>query len=185
MAVQRRTSALGCAILRLLMRSPAPVRRARATVRRAPARSPAPRTPPGLLLRASAPARDRPRAVRRAAARASGSPAGTSSALSSSTRSSRAAGVSAVKSGVPQASAWKALFGITRLALSEVPKMPSAQPARWSSAGRRSYSTQGTHSTFSGRSSHKALELAAADDAEVKVGRGPSGGDATSPTATR
>ena len=60
--------------------------------------------------------------------------------------------MSAVKSGVPQASAWKALFGITRIALSEVPKMPSAQPARWSSAGRRSYSTQGTHSTFSGRS---------------------------------
>ena len=44
------------------------------------------------------------------------------------TSSSRAAGVSAVTSGVPQASAWNALFGITRPAFAEVPKTPSAQP---------------------------------------------------------
>ncbi len=43
------------------------------------------------------------------------------------------AGVSAVTSGVPQASAWNALFGITRPAFADVPKTPSAQPARWSS----------------------------------------------------
>ena len=59
-----------------------------------------------------------------------GSPGGTSSALSPSRRSSRAAGVSAVTSGVPQASAWNALFGITRAALADVPKMPSAHDAR-------------------------------------------------------
>ena len=44
----------------------------------------------------------------------------------------------AVTSGVPHASAWKALFGITRPAFAEVPKTPSAQPARWISAGSRS-----------------------------------------------
>ena len=59
-------------------------------------------------------------------------------------------GVSAVTSGVPHASAWNALFGITRLAFAEVPKTPSAQPARWISSGSSSYSTHSTHSTFGG-----------------------------------
>ena len=75
---------------------------------------------------------------RTAAASADASPGGTSSALSTSTSSSRAAGVSAVITGTPQASAWKTLFGITRPAFSEVPKTPSAQPALWSSRGSRS-----------------------------------------------
>ena len=44
-------------------------------------------------------------------------------------REARAAGVSAVTSGVPQASAWYALFGITRVAFDEAPKMPSAHAA--------------------------------------------------------
>ena len=51
----------------------------------------------------------------------------------------------------PHASAWNTLFGITRSAFADVPKIPSAQPARWSSSGSRSYSTHGTHSTFGGR----------------------------------
>src|SRR5438094_3231648 len=91
-----------------------------------------------------------------AAARACGSPGGTSRALSSSPSSSRAAGVSAVTSGVPQARAWKALFGITLPALSEAPKIPRAPPARWSSPGRRALSTQWTHSTLAGLSSRSA-----------------------------
>ena len=41
----------------------------------------------------------------------------------------RCAGVSLVISGVAVASAWNALLGMTRLALSEVPKIPSAHPA--------------------------------------------------------
>ena len=90
----------------------------------------------GLL---HSPARGRRRARRRrcsgvtrriAATSASGSPGGTSSALFPSSSSSRAAGVSAVTTGVPHASAWKTLFGITRAAFAEVPKIPSAQEAR-------------------------------------------------------
>ena len=83
--------------------------------------------------------------------------------------------MSAVTSGVPQASAWKALFGITRFAFSEVPKIPSAQPARWSSSGSRSYSTHGTQSTFARPVAHERLELAAADQAEAQLGRGARG----------
>ena len=41
----------------------------------------------------------------------------------------RAAGVSAVTSAVAVAIAWKALFGITRPVFSDMPKIPSAQPA--------------------------------------------------------
>ena len=123
-----------------------------ATARRAPPRSPVPgrhRAPPSPIRRASAASLA---SRRTAAASASGSPAGTSSALSPSTSSSRAAGVSAVTSGVPQASAWNALFGITRPVFAEVPKTPRAHPARWSSSGRCSYSTHSTHSTLGGRS---------------------------------
>ena len=76
-------------------------------------------------------------------------------------------------SGVPQASAWNALFGITRAAFAELPKIPSAQPAAWSSAGSCSYSTQGTHSTFGGPRVEKPVELPAADDAERELGREP------------
>ena len=78
---------------------------------------------------------------------------------------------------MPQASAWNALFGITRCALSEVPKIPSAQPARWSSPGRRSYSTQGIQLDVRGSLAEQALELAAADDAEAKLGRGAGRGE--------
>ncbi len=90
---------------------------------------------------------------RSASASASASPGRTRSALSPSTSNSRAAGVSAVTSGVAQAIAWNALFGITRAAFSERPKIPSAAPAAWSSPASCSYSTQGTHSTFAGRRS--------------------------------
>jgi hypothetical protein len=38
-------------------------------------------------------------------------------------------------SGVPHASAWNALFGITRAALPLVPKMPSAHPVPRRAAG--------------------------------------------------
>jgi len=68
-------------------------------------------------------------ARRSAAARASGFPDGTSKAFSPSAKSSRAAGVSAVMTGVPQAIAWKTLFGMTRAAFDEVPKIPSAHSA--------------------------------------------------------
>src|SRR5204862_35827 len=103
---------------------------------------------------------------------------GTSSALSSWASSSRAAGVSAVTSGVPQASAWNALFGITRRALSEVPKIPRAAPAWCSSPESWSYSTQGAHSTFGGRVSSGApgggqVEVAGvADEHDVELGVG-------------
>jgi hypothetical protein len=40
-------------------------------------------------------------------------------------------------SGAAQAIAWNALFGMTRCALPEAPKIPSVQPARWISPGRR------------------------------------------------
>ena len=123
-----------------------------ATARRAPPRSPVPGRHRARRRRSGARVRHRspaaalpPPAPRRRAA-------GTSSALSPSTSSSRAAGVSAVTSGVPQASAWNALFGITRPVFAEVPKTPRAQPARWSSSGRCSYSTHSTHSTLAGRS---------------------------------
>ena len=86
-------------------------------------------------------------------------------------------GVSAVTSGVPQAIVWNALFGITRPALAPVPKMPSAQPADWISPGRSSYSTQGIHSTFGGRSSQERLELPAPDDAERDLGCERGGGE--------
>jgi hypothetical protein len=46
-----------------------------------------------------------------------------------SVSSSRAACVSAVITGVPVASAWKTLFGITRPVFGPGLKMPSAQPA--------------------------------------------------------
>ena len=46
-----------------------------------------------------------------------------------------AAGVSAVTRGVPVASAWKTLLGITRAALAEVPKIPSAAREPRSTAG--------------------------------------------------
>src|SRR5262245_49354324 len=118
---------------------------------------------PSTRWLARAPYVSRPPAPRRAAssessarrltapASASGSPGGTSSASRPPVSSSRAAGVSAVMRGTPQARAWNALFGITRRAFSEVPNTPRAQPARWSSAGSRSYSTQRIHSTFGGR----------------------------------
>ncbi len=51
--------------------------------------------------------------------------------------------------------------------------MPSAQPARPSSSGSRSYSTQSTHSTFAGALAQERLELAAADDAERDLRREP------------
>ena len=79
--------------------------------------------------------------------------------------------MSAVTSGVPHASAWNALFGITRAALPDVPKIPSAQPARCSSPGSRSYSTHGTCSTFGGAVAEQRVELARSDDAERDVGR--------------
>ena len=72
-------------------------------------------------------------------------------------------------SGVPQASAWKALFGITRCAFAEVPKMPSAHEARCSSSGSRSYSTHGTQSTFAGRPARR-VELAATDNPQPQLG---------------
>ena len=50
------------------------------------------------------------------------------------TRSSRAAGVLAVIKGLPMASVWYALFGITLPALAEVPNIPreTRHRARWS-----------------------------------------------------
>ena len=147
----------------------------RATARRAPPRSRAPGRRRARRRRSARASAASPASRRTAAASASGSPAGTSSALSPSTSSSRAAGVSAVTSGVPQASAWNALFGITRPVFAEVPKTPSAHPARWSSSGSRSYSTHSTHSTLGGRSRSSAVELAAADDAERHLRREPRG----------
>ena len=90
------------------------LRAATASGRRAPLRSPAPRRRPDR--RGSARGASSGSAARRriASASAAGSPGGTSSAFSPSRSSSRAAGVSAVISGAPQASAWYALFGITR-----------------------------------------------------------------------
>ena len=144
-AVQSRTFGRGL--------TPGALPAASASARRAPPRSPAPRRrprPPRLRARPSSGSAARRRI---ASASAAGSPGGTSSAFSSSRSSSRAAGVSAVISGAPHASAWNALFGITRCALSDVPKIPSAQPALQYSRGRSSYSSHSTHSTLAGRSS--------------------------------
>ena len=101
------------------------------------------------------------------------------------------AGVSAVTSGVPHASAWNALFGITRAAFSDVPKTPSAQPARCSSAGRSSYSTHGTCSTLRRRLGEQRVELAGADDrgtgspARAEPPRGSSRGRAAGSACRR
>ena len=105
------------------------------------------------------------RASRRApSASASGSPGGTSSALSPSTSSSRAPGVSAVTSGVPHASAWNALFGITRRAFADVPKTPSAQPLRARAPGSCSYGHPRDPLDVRRPRGEQALELAAPDD---------------------
>ena len=129
------------------------LRAATASGRRAPLRSPAPRRRPDRRGSARGPSSGSAARRRIASASAAGSPGGTSSAFSPSRSSSRAAGVSAVISGAPHASAWYALFGITRNALSDVPKIPSAQPAPQYSRGRSSYSIHSTHSTLGGRSS--------------------------------
>ena len=113
---------------------------------------------------------------RSASASAVGSPGGTSSALSSWTSSSRARGVSAVTSGVPQASAWKALFGITRCALSEVPKIPSAR--RPGAAPRAALVLDPAGPTPRWRPpGEQRFELAAADDAEPQPRGQPRRGE--------
>ena len=59
-------------------------------------------------------------------------------------RAARAAGVSAVTSGVPHASAWNALFGITRAGLRRRAEDPErARPLAACSAASCSYSTHG------------------------------------------
>ncbi len=129
------------------------------------------RRPSGRRRAASASASS-PASRRTASASAAGSPGGTRSALSPSVSSSRAAGVSAVTSGVAHASAWNALFGITRAALPAVPKMPERAAGRAvARRAARSYSTHGTCSTFGGPSLEQRRELAAADDAERELGR--------------
>ena len=96
-------------------------------------------------------ARGRPRAVRSASASAAGSPGGTSSALSPSREQLARAGVSAVTSGVPQASAWNALFGITRAAFAGGAEDPERAAAPVELGRQPLVSIQGTHSTFGGR----------------------------------
>ena len=104
------------------------------------------------------------------------------SALSPSTSSSRAARVSAVTSGVPQARASNALLVTTRSTRSFDPKMPRAHPALHSSAGMRSRSTQPVRPDGSaGRPAatfdvcrnalvEQRIELARTDDPERNVG---------------
>ena len=115
----------------------------RASARRAPLRSREPRTSPGRRRRTRPRARARwPAAARRRRARPDRR-AARGGRRRPSVSSSRAAGVSAVTSGVAHAIAWNALLGITRAAFALVPKMPRTQPAAWISFGRSSYSTQG------------------------------------------
>ena len=122
------------------------------------------RASPGLLA-----------SLRNASTSASGSPGGTRSALSPSRSSSRAAGVSAVITGSPHASAWNTLFGMTRRAFGVAPKMPSAQPARCSSSGR-AFVFHPRHATPRSRAGREQLlELTAADDAELQLRRAPRG----------
>jgi hypothetical protein len=78
--------------------------------------------------------------------------------------------VSAVTSGVAQASAWNALFGITRAALSEAAEDPERCACPVQLAGSCSYSTHGTHSTFAGRFASSPSSCPRADDAERSSG---------------
>ena len=129
--------------------------RARLVRRAAGRRRAAPRAP-ARRRRAGAPRRAPP-----------GRPGGTSSASAPSVSSSRAAGVSAVITGRAQASAWKALFGITRAAFvagAEDPERASRRRGRRRAAPRTS--THGTCATLAGRDSRRARLLAVPDDAE-------------------
>ena len=99
-----------------------------------------------------------------------GSPGGTSSALSPSTSSSRAAGVSAVTSGVPQASAWNALFGITRRAFAECRRSPSAQPRAMQLSGQPLVLDPGHALDVGGPVAEERVELTAADDRKRSSG---------------
>ena len=78
--------------------------------------------------------------------------------------------MSAVTTGAPHASAWNTLFGITRRAFGDVPKMPSAQPQRAQLVGQSLVlDPRDATRRSSGRASSSALELAAADDAEPEL----------------
>ena len=123
------------------------------------------------------PADARPRALRR---RRAGRAARSRRRAAARAR----AGVSAVTSGVPQASAWNALFGITRLGLrrraEDAERAAGARGAPPAAARTRSTST---HSTFAGRSREQRVELAAADDAERRspARAGPRRGSSRAP----
>ena len=117
-----------------------------------------------IALRAT---RRRWRAGAALAASARASPGGTSSALSPSRSSSRAAGVSAVTSGVPQASAWNALFGITRAAFVRACRRSRARRLPRASSPAQLLVLDPGHPLDVRRArSRSAVELAAADDAE-------------------
>ena len=88
-----------------------------------------------------------------------------------STSISRAAGVSAVISGVPTARAWKVLCGITRWAFPLSPKMPSEHPAPRVLVGNTLVFDPGNVLDVRRPRIEQLRHLTGADDSERDVGQ--------------
>ena len=146
-------------------------RASRAIARPAPPRLRGPRTWPGRPRRGAAPSSRSPASRRIAAASAAASPAGRAARRRRQSSSSRAAGVSAVTSGVPHASAW------IRLVRDHPPGLVG-RCRRRRARSRRSGSPPEAARTRSREPIRRcrplvehAAELARADDPERNVGK--------------